>query len=272
MRGGTAGCWTPARVLTRGAGRSNGGTAGMDGKRVELLAAGMAHNLNNVLTSMMCGSEWALGQLGDHPARAAVELVARSSQETAELVSRLMAYTGIGPFIASEVNLSALAARVVESLRGSIPPNLHLRLDLAACVPMMAADGRRIEQLIRILLDNSIEAIGEGGGAIGIRTGVEPSPAGSGAGQPDSGVFACLEVRDTGCGMDAAEMRRIFEPFFSTKGVGRGLGLAAVSGIVRTHRGSIGVESSPGSGSVFRVRFPAWPPDDWDWAAEEKAA
>ncbi len=269
MRVETASRWTPAGVFTRNADPAK--SAGrLDLEGVPLLAAGMAHKLNNLLTGMICGSEWAMERLEDHPAREALELVARCSGEAAELVRQLTAYSGIGPFAGSAVDLSALAAGVADSLRASIPRRVQFRLDLAADLTRVRADEDRVRQLVHALLANSVEAIGREAGVILVRTSEALAEAGPVAGRPDFEHYVCLEVTDTGCGMEDAVIRRIFEPFFSTKAVGRGLGLAAVAGIVRSHQGSIMVESAPGSGSTFRVRFPVWPPDEW--AAEEKAA
>lgn len=230
--------------------------------QVRQLAAGVAHNFNNLLTTLMCGSEWALDRLADdHPARTAMELVSQASDQAANLVRQLMAYAGISPLEASPVDLSQVAAGAAAWLSGSISRPVKLRLDLAASLPVVQGDSGGIEQLIHALLANAVEAIGDGTGIVSIRTRagkMEGLMAGDypDAERSDSGDYVCLEVSDTGCGMEERIIRQIFDPFFSTKAVGRGLGLAAAAGTVRAHRGAIRVESTLASGSTFRVYFP----------------
>jgi CheY-like chemotaxis protein len=143
-------------------------------------------------------------------------------------------------------------------VRAAIPEAVELTVRFAPDTPDIKADVNQIRQLIVGLVMNAAEAIGENSGAVEICTGAQTvrSP---GEGLP-AGFYACLEVRDTGCGMDASVQARIFDPFFTTKFAGRGLGLAAALGIVRGHRGSIQVRSAPGKGSTFRVLLPAFDP------------
>lgn len=234
---------------------------------LQQLAAGVAHNLNNQLTSVICGAEFALDRVrDDHPARAWMQLVSRSSDQAAGLVRQLMAYAGISPFIPSPQDLSRLTHRAIASARGSIPRHVELRLDLAAAPPLIQADPKLIGQLIQVLLANAVQAICDGKGVIWVRTHVGKS----GDPLPEEGRCAewsapkgwmCLEVRDNGCGMAESVIQRIFDPFFSTKSMGRGLGLAAAAGIVQRHGAVIRVESAPCSGSTFQVYFPACAPD-----------
>jgi signal transduction histidine kinase len=220
------------------------------------LAAGMAHDYNNLLTSMLCGAGLALKSLApDHPARPALEIASSAGERAADLTRQLMAYAGINPFEASRVNLPALVGKLVVSLRPSVPDCVQLRLDLAAGLPPLRADSGQIEQLLRILIANAVEAIGDrAAGTVSIRAY---------AGQIDDlvppGPARCVhvEIGDTGCGMDDWTRCRIFEPFFSTKLLGRGLGLAAAAGIVRAHGGTLEVHSAPGAGSTFRVSLAA---------------
>lgn len=227
-----------------------------DMDRLRQLAAGVAHDYNNLLTMMLCGAGMALENLAsDHPARPALEIASNAVERAAELTRQLMAYAGISPLVLSNVNLSALVRKVVAACRASLSRRVQLELDLAANLPPVRADSRQIDQLIRALIANAVEAIGDdAAGVVTIRTC---------AGQIDDvapsagGTYVQMEVGDTGCGMDDWTRRRIFDPFFSTKFLGRGMGLAAAAGIVRSHGGTFEVHSAPRSGSVFRVCLPA---------------
>jgi signal transduction histidine kinase len=243
---------------------------------VRQLAAGIAHDFNNLLTSILCGASLTLDHLEEgHPARSTLEIISRSGEQAAGLVRQLMAYSGIGPFITSRLDVSELVRTMAGSLLRSLPERLHLRLDLAASRPVLA-DPEQLEQLIRSLVTNAVEAIDVAvGGTISIRTravrigGLED--ASFDLGRLDTGAYVQVEVSDTGCGMDDAIRHRIFDPFFSTKFPGRGLELAAAAGIVRAHRGAIRVESTPGSGSTFRVYLPAIKPTNGAALVEQAA-
>jgi two-component system cell cycle sensor histidine kinase/response regulator CckA len=220
------------------------------------LAAGIAHDYNNLLMSMLCGAGLALDNLApDHPARPALEIASNAVERAADLTRLLMAYAGISPFAATQVNLSTLVRNMVFSLRPSIPERVQLRLDLAGNLPPLRADSSQIQQLTRILIANAVEAIAnDAAGVVSIRTSARHS---GNVVTSDNGSYVQMEVTDTGCGMDDWIKSRIFEPFFSTKFLGRGMGLAAAAGIVRSHRGTVDVHSTPGSGSTFRVCLPA---------------
>ena len=235
----------------------------MDAERVRELAAGIAHDYNNLLTSIICGAELALNTLAfDHPARAALAIVADSGEQAAGLTRQLMAYAGINPFAASRVDLSALVSSVIDSLSGSIRQSVQFRLDLAVGLPPAQADSSQIEQLVRALVTNAVEAIGESmAGVVSIRTGavrIDHPLTGdhSAVSLPSSGNYLRLEVTDTGCGMSEFVRNRIFDPFFSTQISGKRPGLAAVAGIVRAHRGAITVQTAPRSGSTFNIYLP----------------
>ena len=217
------------------------------------LVAGIAHDYNNLLTAIICGTALAKGDLTpDHPARAALDIAANAGEQAAALTRQLMAYAGLSPFVASRVDLSELIRKVAASFRVRIARRVRLRTDLPAGLPPVWADSSQLEQLVGALIANAVEAIPKG--AAGIVS------VGTGPGRIDGDrEYVHLIVGDTGCGMDNRVQRQIFEPFFSTKFVGRGMGLAAVAGIVRTHRGVIQVRSAPGTGSVFSVYLPAAP-------------
>jgi PAS domain S-box-containing protein len=227
---------------------------------VGLLAGGVAHDFNNLLTTVLGHASLLLPQASPVQ-RESLEAIIAGSERAAELTRQLLAYAGKARFHIREADLSALVRGMTDLVRLSIPKSIELKLDLAENLPAIKVDTGQFQQVIMNLVMNAAEAIGEGrtgtvsiaaarravDGQLAIRPGEELEP----------GLYCCLEVSDTGCGMDAGTMERVFEPFFSTKFLGRGLGMAAVAGIVRSHRGAIAVRSTPGWGSTFTVFFPA---------------
>ena len=210
------------------------------------LAAGVAHDFNNLLTSIMGNTSLVLGTLpGDSPFRDQLEDVLKSSQRAADLTRQLLAYSGKGRHFLQKLDLSAVVERTRSLIEATVGKKVSLEVRLARSLPRIDADANQLQQVILNLVSNAAEAIGEESGVIRIRTGV------------DANHMVYLEVRDTGCGMDTETRSRIFDPFFTTKFTGRGLGLAAVSGIARGHRATLQVTSSPGQGSTFRISFPA---------------
>jgi PAS domain S-box-containing protein len=227
-----------------------------------VLAGGLAHDFNNLLTGIIGNASLALNmQPADSPARAKLADVIRASEEAADLTRKILAYSGKGGFVIRPLNLSEEVRGVTEILRASVARNVRLELDLSGDTLPVHADPSQIQQLIINLVVNGAEAIGEQQGTVWVKTGTETigedviADDFSG-GDPRPGRYACLEVRDTGCGMVENMVTRIFDPFFTTKFTGRGLGLAAVSGIVRSLQGAIKVQSKLGEGSTFRVFLP----------------
>jgi PAS domain S-box-containing protein len=219
-----------------------------------VLAGGLAHDFNNLLTGILGNASLAFEmQPADSPAHSYIAEVMRSSEKAADLTRQMLAYAGKGRFILRPVNLSDEVRDLREFLRVSIPKKVRLEFDLSSDIPMVDADPSQIQQLIFNLVVNGAEAIGEQYGTVRVKTHTEVIDE-----APDlqPGTYACLEVSDTGSGMDENTIARIFDPFFTTKFTGRGLGLAAVSGIVRSHRGSLNVQSKLGEGSTFRVLLP----------------
>jgi PAS domain S-box-containing protein len=212
---------------------------------VGALAAGVAHDFNNLLTSIMGNASLILGELPpESDYRDRLRDVVHASHRAADLTRQLLAYSGKGRHFMQKVELSGLVRRIRELIEAAIPKKIALQLQLAPNLPSIEADANQVQQIVLNLVDNAAEAIGEEIGTITIETGLDPEGA----------VF--LEVADTGCGMDPETRARIFDPFFTTKFTGRGLGLAAVSGIVRGHKAAIRVTSAPNQGSAFRVSFP----------------
>jgi CheY-like chemotaxis protein len=177
----------------------------------------------------------------------------------------MLAYAGKGRFIVGPVNLSALVADASALIQGSISKKITLNLHLDSNDPTVESDASQVQQILMNLALNAGEAIGSAPGVISVSTGETRIDAAciqqAMSDWPiEPGRFAFLEVRDTGCGMDESTKSKIFDPFFTTKFHGRGLGLAAVAGIVRAHKGAILLASAPGAGSTFRVLLPAMKP------------
>jgi PAS domain S-box-containing protein len=229
-----------------------------------LLAGGIAHDFNNLLTGIMGNASLGLTELPDSaPIRRYFREIVSASERAADLTRQLLAYAGKGRFVLERIDLSQLVREIEPLIHTSIPKMVDIQLDLGAGLPSIEADPGQIQQLVMNLIINGAEAIGEGNpGAVVIRTEARdldeeeirrefPND------QLSPGCYVGIEVRDTGSGMDEATRSKIFDPFFTTKFQGRGLGLAAVSGIVRAQKGAIRVYSSPGHGSSFQVLFPA---------------
>lgn len=228
-----------------------------------VLAGGVAHDFNNLLTGIMGNASVVLEDLPhSDPSRPLLEEVVRASERAADLTRQLLAYSGKGRFVVENVDLSAQVRDIATLIQTSVPKTVHVDLALQDGLPGTPADAGQIQQIIMNLVINGAEAIGEGNhGRVLVKTGAQEVTASiqdtfSGEDlQP--GKYVYLEVHDTGCGMDEETKARMFEPFFSTKFTGRGLGLSAVLGIVRGHKGLIQVFSNPGTGTTVRVLLPA---------------
>jgi PAS domain S-box-containing protein len=227
-----------------------------------VLAGGIAHDFNNLLVGVMGSASLLEDHVAGDPA--AMELVTSlrlSSERAAKLTKQMLAYSGRGRFFVEPLDLSEQVRQIVALIKASIPKNVDVRLTLAER-PIIEADASQIQQVVMNLVINAAEAIGPEGGPVAVSTSIESVNEGTVA---DFGVGATLmpgpyvklTVADNGSGMDAETQAKIFDPFFTTKFTGRGLGLAAVSGIVRGHRGAIKVESAPGKGACFQVWLPA---------------
>jgi two-component system cell cycle sensor histidine kinase/response regulator CckA len=231
---------------------------------IGLLAGGIAHDFNNLLTGILGNTSLALESLpANNPVRALLRDVVHASERAAHLTRQLLAYAGKGRIIIEPINLSELVREISTLVQTSIPRNVQLRLDLRDDIPSIQADAGQLQQLIMNLVINGAEAIGsDQNGTVLVTTGVQNIDEDyllTTVGEPGLAVgdYISLEVHDTGSGMDEATLSRIFDPFFTTKFTGRGLGLAAVQGIVHGHKGTMKVYSSPGSGTTFKVLFPA---------------
>ena len=226
-----------------------------------VMAGGIAHDFNNLLVGILGNAGLALS---DAPAgiRDRISQIEIAAQRAAELTNQMLAYSGKGRFILRRTDLSELVKEMADLLRTAATKTAELELQLSLEPVAFDGDPAQIRQVIMNLITNASDAIGSAAGRIEVATGrltaTREYLAGAcvGADQPE-GAFVFAEVRDNGCGMDAATMTRIFDPFFTTKFTGRGLGLAAVLGIVRGHGGAIKIASAPGVGTTFRVLVPA---------------
>ncbi|HUE05508.1 MAG TPA: PAS domain S-box protein [Bryobacteraceae bacterium] len=227
-----------------------------------ILAGGLAHDFNNLLTIIMGHARIARLELP--PESQALENLAEietATSRAAELTSQMLAYSGKGRFTLQAVNLSRAAEETAKLLHTMIPKKTATQFNLPHDLPAIQADPAQIRQIVMNLITNAAEAIGEAGGSIQVSTGVMDVDRTylSGTYFDDhlpAGRYVFLEVSDTGCGMSPETQAKIFDPFFTTKFTGRGLGLAAVIGIVRAHHGALSVSSQPGRGSTFRLLFP----------------
>jgi len=229
-----------------------------------LLAGGVAHDFNNLLAGIIVNADLAYDQMPvADELRTHLRAIIRASEQAAKLTQQLMAYAGKGRFIAEHIHLSELIRDILPLIQTSIPKTVTVRLALAPDLPLILADVGQMQQLVMNLIINAGEAIGDTDpGIVEVRTGDRELTAveihehfTSEALTP--GRYVWLEVKDTGSGMDEATKARIFDPFFTTKFTGRGLGLAAVSGILRALRGAIRVYSTLGHGTTFYALLPA---------------
>ncbi|WP_129126791.1 response regulator [Geomonas oryzae] len=228
-----------------------------------VLAGGIAHDFNNILTAIVGNADLALMRLSpESPAVENLRSIETAASRAADLARQMLAYSGKGRFVTEELDLNRLVEEMGHMLSVSISKKAALRYHLQHPLPAVTVDATQIRQVVMNLVINSSEAIGDRNGVISLSTGcIEVTPEylkGGWLSDPvPPGRYVYLEVADTGCGMDRDTIGKIFEPFFTTKFTGRGLGMAAVLGIVRGHSGSIRVYSEPGEGSTFKVMFPA---------------
>ncbi len=227
-----------------------------------VLAGGIAHDFNNLLTIMLANIEMSISRVGK-PERAREHMteVRTAAIRARDLTTQLLVYAGRGEQEIETLDLNDLLRDAAALLNVSIAKSATLDFDLADELPAIEADVGQIRQIAMNLIINASDAL-DGGGTITVETGrVDADDAylqdsfGDGGLQP--GEYVYLAVADTGVGMNHATVSRIFDPFFTTKFTGRGLGLAAVQGIVRAHRGAIKVDSQPGRGTRFVVLLPS---------------
>jgi PAS domain S-box-containing protein len=231
-----------------------------------LLAGGIAHDFNNLLTSIMGNASLAMSEVASESTRVLLGQVVRASERAANLTRQMLAYAGKGRLATTPIDLNELIAEVSVLIRSSLPKIVVLQFDLKDDLPFIEGDPGQVQQIVMNLVINGAEAVAEGRpGSVTIRSEVREFTSGQLRQYTEGehlapGRYVSLEVVDTGSGMDEATKARIFDPFFTTKFTGRGLGLAAVLGIIRSHQGAIRVDSRLGRGTSFQVLFPAAAP------------
>jgi len=228
-----------------------------------VLAGGIAHDFNNILMTIMGNADLALMRINrESPALENLHRIEQGAAQAADLAKQMLAYSGKGRFVIENIDLNLLIQEMVHMLEVSISKNAVLRFNLHQHLPSVEADATQMRQVIMNLVINASEAIGDKSGVIAITTGcmdcdstylkdfwlIE---------NINEGLYVYLEIADTGCGMDREILNKLFDPFFTTKFTGRGLGMAAVLGIVRGHKGAIKVYSEMGKGTTFKILLPA---------------
>ena len=228
-----------------------------------ILAGGIAHDFNNLLMAAIGNLDLALQELP--PTSAAGPHIQQALQATrrgSDLTRQMLAYSGKGRFVITCMDLSEVVRENTGLFRAAISRAVTMNLCLTDEGSMIEADPGQVQQVIMNLITNASEAIGDNAGVITLATGVREFDddylsRSRLSEKPAAGRYAYVEVSDTGLGMDSETQQRLFDPFFTTKFTGRGLGMSAVLGIVRGHKGAIIVESAVGQGSTIRVSFPA---------------
>ncbi len=227
-----------------------------------VLASGIAHDFNNLLVGILANSGYVLKHLPTGtPLRPAMEDVQTAAARAAELTRQLLEYSGKGRFFTEPLDLNRVVREISNLLASVISKRATLQFTLAESMPAISADSAQLRQVVMNLITNASDALGGRDGVISLTTSVvdatrtylqttyldEHLP---------EGRYVALEVADSGCGMDESTRNKIFDPFFTTKLTGRGLGLAAVLGILRGHRGAVKVDSTPGKGTTFTILLP----------------
>jgi len=228
-----------------------------------VMAGGIAHDFNNLLMGVMGNADLAQLKLSEvSPAYGNIGAIKVAAQRAAELCQQMLAYSGRGRFVIQALNLNDVVREMTHIFEVSISKKAALKFNLADNLPSVSADATQIRQVLMNLVVNASEAIGDESGVISISTGAHDCDQAYLADiyideKLPEGIYVYLEVSDTGCGMDEKTRSKLFDPFFTTKFTGRGLGLSAVLGIIRGHKGGIKVYSEPGKGTTFKLLFPA---------------
>ncbi len=225
------------------------------------MAGGVAHDVNNLMVAVLGNAELLRGEVSDsaesHDMLAAIS---RSARRASDLAQKLLAFARGGKYRTAAVDLNEVVRETVDLHRTTIPSGVRVDAELSADLGRVEADRTQMSQVVMNLLLNAVEAVGARGRVIVATQAGRPAEEWSASVTLKPGRYVRLDVRDTGAGMSAETVSHIFQPFFSTRGPGRGLGLAAVYGIVKNHGGEVAVSSSPGRGSTFSVFLPVSAP------------
>lgn len=230
---------------------------------LNVMAGSIAHNFNNLLTGVLGNLDLALSHLpAESPASKSIRAAAKAASRAAELSTLMLTYVGQGKVNMQTINMVKIIEEMTAILEMAMSKKVVLKFNLPPEPAFFKGDPAQIHQVIMNLVTNAAEAIGDIDGTISLTIDTifcdhtcfqQPFLDDD---LPD-GKYVCLEISDTGCGMDEQALARIFDPFFTTKFTGRGLGMAAVLGILRTHRGAVSLNSQPGKGTTVRTLFPA---------------
>jgi two-component system, cell cycle sensor histidine kinase and response regulator CckA len=227
-----------------------------------VLAGGIAHDFNNILTIILGHCYMAReDMLSGEELVTAFKQIESAGNRAADLCRQMLAYAGKSSMEQTRVDLWLLIDEVVKMLQAAIKKNVTITLDLNCDVPEINGDTGQLQQVVMNLITNAVEAIGEANGTIRVVlthvvTNADQTGTDTFGGVILPGTYACLEVTDTGCGMEVETQKRIFEPFYTTKFSGRGLGMAAVQGIIKAHEALLFLTSAPGGGTSFKIYFP----------------
>ena len=224
-----------------------------------VLAGGIAHDFNNILAIIM--GYCSLTKMDFEDAEKHIPEIEKAAERAAALCRQMLAYAGKATLTQSQVNMRMLVDEMVSMLKTTTQQNVVIKPELGTDIPTITADASQLRQVVMNLIINAAEAIGDAEGEIDIKL----AKAEIKADQQEkdhlnfiipAGRYICFEVTDNGCGMDDESMRKIFEPFYTTKFTGRGLGMSAVLGIIKAHHGALQLESQLGHGTTFKVYLP----------------
>ncbi|MFT5441300.1 MAG: signal transduction histidine kinase/CheY-like chemotaxis protein [Myxococcota bacterium] len=229
------------------------------------LARGVAHDFNNLLSVILGNAAIIADALPEtSPLISRADRIRKSARYAAEIAMQMLTYSGSASVSPEPLDITRLVFEMSELIEAGTQQHIRVARDLDADLPDITGDPGQIRQVILNLITNASEAMGDNGGCVELRTGMmhigkAPIAGLRHAAQLPEGEYVYLEVADDGPGLDADTRERVFDPFFSTKLTGRGLGLAVVHGIVRAHNAAITVTSEPGAGTQFRILFPSQP-------------
>jgi PAS domain S-box-containing protein len=232
-----------------------------------VLAGGIAHDFNNLLVGVVSGASYAASAIpAAHPVQEILNGIVRSGQRAAELTRQMLAYAGKGRYVIEQIDPGELVASTCDLIRTSLATHVRLIVSARANLPLVDADPSQMQQLVMNLVLNAAESMDEAtAGSVIVKVDfieLDTDAIGKAdfaTGSLVPGRYVVLQVQDTGSGMDEGTKAKVFDPFFTTKFPGRGLGLAAVEGILRSHNAALKLESSLGRGSTFRVYLPVSP-------------
>lgn len=230
-----------------------------------LLAGGVAHDFNNLLVGVLGNASLAVDSLPPgHPLQPTLARIVTAAERAAHLTRQMLAYAGKGQVLIEPIDMPEVVCRTCDLAQASVPNHVRLTIETGRELPPVQGDSGQIEQIVMNLVLNAAESIEDRKrGFVRVKTylvdsdSAHPQTPEFITGELDAGPHVVVEVQDSGCGMDSATKARILDPFFTTKFTGRGLGLAALDGILRTYRGALQIESAVGQGSTFRVFLPA---------------